>query len=163
VEHGNLLDDRSIELLLQRQAFLVPTLVTSVALKEEGPEHGLPRESWDKVDQVLIGGLGRSGAGVAGRCPDRFRHRPARGHAARENEEFRIRAEVQPVIDIIRSATTVAADLVGMTGEIGTLAPGARADLVVLAGDPLLDIGMLADHRNIRTVVQSGDIVRHVG
>jgi imidazolonepropionase-like amidohydrolase len=41
-----------------------------------------------------------------------------------------------------------AADLVGMAGEIGTLAPGAHADLLVLDGDPLEDIGLLADPKH---------------
>ena len=36
IEHGNLLDDRSVELFRDRDAFLVPTLVTYWALKEEG-------------------------------------------------------------------------------------------------------------------------------
>jgi imidazolonepropionase-like amidohydrolase len=161
VEHGNLLDERTIELLLERRAFLVPTLVTYSALKSEGREHGLPQESWEKVDQVLTGGLGaleraaRAGVRIA------YGTDLLGGMQHRQNEEFRIRAEVQQPVEIIRSATTTAAELVGMAGEIGTLAPGARADLVVLAGDPLRDIEMLANPDNVRTVVQNGRIVRH--
>ena len=161
VEHGNLLDERTIELLLERAAFLVPTLVTYVALKNEGREHGLPRASWEKVDQVLDGGLGaleraaRAGVQIA------FGTDLLGGMQRRQNEEFRIRADVQQPIEIIRSATSTAARLVGMTGEIGTLAPGAHADLVVLDGDPLQDIGALADPTKVRTVVQAGDLVKH--
>ena len=58
-EHGNLLDDESIRLLGARDAYLVPTLVTYWALKQEGMNHGLPRGSWDKVDAVLGEGLGK--------------------------------------------------------------------------------------------------------
>jgi imidazolonepropionase-like amidohydrolase len=161
VEHGNLLDALTIELLLEREAFLVPTLVTYSALKSEGREHGLPQESWEKVDQVLAGGLGaleraaRAGVRIA------YGTDLLGGMQHRQNEEFRIRAEVQSPIEVIRSATTTAAELVGMTGEIGTLAPGAHADLVVLAGDPLQDIEMLANPENVRTVVQGGAVVRH--
>jgi imidazolonepropionase-like amidohydrolase len=163
VEHGNLLDERTLELLLEKAAFLVPTLVTYVALKSEGQEHGLPRASWEKIDEVLDGGLGaleratRAGVRIA------FGTDLLGAMQRRQNEEFRIRAAVQQPIDVIRSATTVAAQLVGMTGEIGTLAPGAHADLVVLAGDPLEDIEMLADPANVRTVVQAGDVVAHRG
>ena len=53
IEHGNLLDDESIRLLRACDAYLVPTLVTYWALKQEGMNHGLPRGSWDKVDAVL--------------------------------------------------------------------------------------------------------------
>jgi imidazolonepropionase-like amidohydrolase len=159
VEHGNLLDERTIELLVERQAFLVPTLVTYVALKGEGREHGLPPASWEKVDEVMSGGLGaleraaRAGVRIA------YGTDLLGGMQHRQNEEFRIRAEVQKPIEIIRSATTTAAELVGMAGEIGTLAPGAHADLVVLAGDPLQDIEMLANPVNVRTVVQAGTVV----
>ncbi|MEK8144681.1 amidohydrolase family protein [Streptomyces sp. M10(2022)] len=76
-----------------------------------------------------------------------------------QNEEFRIRAEVQDPIDVIRAATSTAAELLGMSGEIGTLEPGAYADLVVLRGDPLADISFLADPVNVAGVVQGGSVV----
>jgi imidazolonepropionase-like amidohydrolase len=75
-----------------------------------------------------------------------------------QNHEFRLRAEVQRPLDVIRSATSVAADLVQLPGQIGTLQPGAHADLLVLDGDPLADIGVLAEPRHIRHVVQDGMI-----
>lgn len=59
-------------------------------------------------------------------------------------------------LDVIRSATSAAADLLGMSGEIGTLRTGAVADLVVVDGDPLTDVTTLADPTRIRHAVQSG-------
>ncbi|MET7337381.1 amidohydrolase family protein [Nonomuraea sp. NPDC005650] len=73
--------------------------------------------------------------------------------------EFRLRREVQQPIDVLRAATTGAAELVGMAGEAGTLAVGAHADLLVLDGDPLADIDVLADPFHIRHVVQAGRVV----
>lgn len=57
--------------------------------------------------------------------------------------EFAIRGEVQPAADVIRSATVDAARLFGMEGEIGVVTPGARADLIVVDGNPLDDLGVL--------------------
>ena len=57
IEHGNLLDDESLRLFLEKDAFLVPTLVTYWALKEEGRSFGLTEEMWAKVDSVLTSGL----------------------------------------------------------------------------------------------------------
>lgn len=160
VEHGNLLDDRTIELLLERQAFLVPTLVTYFALRQEGREHGLPQASWEKVGEVLDDGLG---------ALERASHAGVRlaygsdllgGMQRRQNEEFRIRSQVQRPLDVIRAATTNAAELIGMSGQLGTLAPGAHADLVVVDEDPLADVTVLADPGNIRTVVQGATVVR---
>ena len=42
--------------------------------------------------------------------------------------------------DALRSATVVAAELLGQAGNLGCLAPGCAADLVAVAGDPLTDI-----------------------
>ena len=43
----------------------------------------------------------------------------------------------------IRSATSAAADMLGMAGELGVIAPGAYADIVAVRGDPLKDVGEL--------------------
>jgi imidazolonepropionase-like amidohydrolase len=50
-----------------------------------------------------------------------------------------------PVREALASATWVAAHEVGLTGQVGTLAPGAHADLLVLNADPLVDLSALED------------------
>jgi imidazolonepropionase-like amidohydrolase len=158
IEHGNLIDDRSVELLLGADAFLVPTLVTYWALHHEGREFGLPDDSWRKVAEVLDAGLGaleraaRAGVRVA------YGSDLLGGMQRHQSREFRIRSEVQPPADVLRSATTVAADLLGMAGRVGVIAPGAHADLLLVDGDPLTDAGALADH--VHTVIQAGAVVR---
>jgi imidazolonepropionase-like amidohydrolase len=159
IEHGNLLDDRSIELFRDRDAFLVPTLVTYWALKQEGREHGLPESSWRKVDEVLGAGLVALERAARGGVKLVYGSDLLGGMHRHQKHEFRLRAEVQPPIEIIRSATSIAAALVNMTGEIGTLRPGAHADLLVLDGDPLADVGVLVEPKHLRHVVQGGDIV----
>ena len=59
-------------------------------------------------------------------------------------DEFVARARIQAPLDVLRSATTVNAEILGLTGEIGTIAPGAAADLIAVAGDPATDIAILA-------------------
>jgi imidazolonepropionase-like amidohydrolase len=77
------------------------------------------------------------------------------------SEEFRIRAQVQPPIDIVRAATCAAAELLRAEGQLGTLAAGAHADVIVLDGDPLQDIGLLADPAaHMPLVIQAGAVVR---
>jgi imidazolonepropionase-like amidohydrolase len=159
IEHGNLLDDRSIELFREHDAFLVPTLATYWALKEEGREHGLPESSWRKVDEVLGAGLGALERAARGGVKLAYGTDLLGGMHRHQKHEFRLRAEVQQPLDVIRSATSTAADLVNMAGEIGTLQPGAHADLLVLDGDPLADIGVLVEPKHLRHVVQGGDFV----
>ena len=159
VEHGNLLDDRSVELFREHDAFLVPTLVTYWALKEEGREFGLPESSWRKVDEVLGAGLSALERAARGGVRLVYGTDLLGGMHRHQKHEFRLRAEVQRPLDVIRSATSIAAELVNMSGEIGTLRPGAHADLVVLDGNPLDDIGVLVEAKHLRHVVQGGEIV----
>ncbi|WP_431877401.1 amidohydrolase family protein [Amycolatopsis sacchari] len=159
IEHGNLLDDRSVELFREHDAFLVPTLVTYWALKEEGREFGLPEASWRKVDEVLGAGLAALERAARGGVKLVYGTDLLGGMHRHQNTEFRLRAEVQTPLEVLRSATTVAAELVNMAGEIGTLRPGAHADLLIVEGDPLADIDVLVDPKHIRHVVQGGEVV----
>jgi imidazolonepropionase-like amidohydrolase len=60
-----------------------------------------------------------------------------------QSREFVIRAEAMSPFDIIRSATIVNAELLNRAGEIGLVAPGVRADLITVDGNPLADISLL--------------------
>ena len=56
----------------------------------------------------------------------------------------------------IQAATSLAAECLGLEREIGTLEKGKRADLVVVDGDPLADVGILTDPARIRLVLKDG-------
>jgi imidazolonepropionase-like amidohydrolase len=75
--------------------------------------------------------------------------------------EFEIRAQVQPAADIIRSATIVGARLVRRDGRIGSIEPGKEADLLVVDGNPLVDIGVLTrPDQHLVAVLKSGRFYR---
>ncbi|MEV0779140.1 amidohydrolase family protein [Streptomyces sp. NPDC050433] len=157
IEHGNLLDDRSIELFLERDAFYVPTLVTYEALAAEGVRSGLRPEHHRKIAEVLDAGLGalekahRAGITIA------FGSDLLGDMQRRQLEEFRLRAQVQPAAHILRSATTDAARLLRLEGRIGVVAPGAYADLLVVRANPLDDITVLTDpDKQLAAIVQGG-------
>jgi imidazolonepropionase-like amidohydrolase len=161
IEHGNLIDDSSVSLLVERDAFLVPTLVTYWALKKEGRQFGLPEGSWRKVDEVLDAGLSALELAYRGGVRLAYGTDLLGGMHRHQSEEFRIRAQVQPPIDIVRAATCAAAELLRAEGQLGTLAAGAHADVIVLDGDPLQDIGLLADPAaHMPLVIQAGAVVR---
>ena len=160
IEHGNLLDDSSIELFLAHQAFLVPTLVTYQQLAAEGAEHGLPADSLAKVHDVLEHGLGAlERAGRAG--VDIVYGTDLLGGMHRHQlGEFSIRAQVQQPADIIRSATTTAARLLG-DDRLGRIAPGSWGDLLVVDGDPLADVEVLtAPDKHLKLVMKAGVVHR---
>jgi hypothetical protein len=74
-----------------------------------------------------------------------------------QSREFMLRSETMAPWDTIRSATTVNAELVNRAGELGVAAPGARADLIAVDGDPLADISLLDRQREHLThIVKNG-------
>jgi imidazolonepropionase-like amidohydrolase len=143
IEHGNLIDSTTAERVAEADGFVVPTLVTFDALHRFGKELGFPEASLAKLGDVREAGL-RSleilqAVGVKiGFGTDLLG--PMHRHQSRE---FVIRAEAMAPFDIIRSATMVNADLLNRSGELGVIAPGARADLIAVDGDPLADISLL--------------------
>jgi imidazolonepropionase-like amidohydrolase len=159
IEHGNLLDDESLRLFLEKDAFLVPTLVTYWALKEEGRSFGLTEEMWAKVDSVLSSGLEAIARAHEAGVKMAYGTDLLGGMHRHQNEQFRLLGKVQPAIDAIRSATTTAAQLLGREGEIGVVAPGADADMLVLSADPLADIAVLADIADhLDVLIQDGRV-----
>lgn len=150
IEHGNLLDDESLRLFVEHDAFLVPTLITYDQLAA----YGINPEKLSLVrDQGLtaLERAYRAGVNLV------FGSDLLGPMQLAQLEEFTLRAKVQPPLDIIRAATVNAARLLGLAGEIGTLEPGAHADLIVIDGDPLTDIGVLTDpDRYLRHVIKGG-------
>jgi len=143
IEHANLIDGATAEHVAGADAFVVPTLVTYDALYRFGRELGFPEVSMAKLTEVREAGLGSleilQKAGVKiGFGTDLLgpMHRY-------QSHEFMIRAEVMSPFDIIRSATNVNAKLLNRAGELGVVTPGARADLIVVDGDPLADLSLL--------------------
>lgn len=162
IEHGNLMDASSVALFKSTRAFYVPTLATYSALAEEGRAAGLPEDSYRKVFEVLDAGLAALERAHRGGVDIAFGTDLLGDMHYRQCTEFRLRAQVQRPIDIIRAATANAARLVGMEGRIGTLAPGAHADLLIVDGNPLEDISVLAEpERHLRLVMRAGAIFRN--
>jgi len=161
LEHCNRVDANAARVAAKAGAVAVPTLVTYEALAEEGPALGLPAASVAKIESVRKAGIESLGilrdAGV----------RMAFGTDllgpthVRQSEEFAIRSRVLTAREILASATTVGAELVGMKGKLGVIAEGAVADLLVVEGSPLEDITVLAEPRkNLRMVMKEG-VVHH--
>jgi imidazolonepropionase-like amidohydrolase len=61
-------------------------------------------------------------------------------------------------MDAIKSATSRAAEMLDMSGQIGVIAPGAYADVVAVSGDPLKDVKELG---NVRFVMKDGSVFKN--
>jgi imidazolonepropionase-like amidohydrolase len=81
-----------------------------------------------------------------------------------QSDELRIRADVLGNLEALRSATTIAADIVELKGKLGVIQAGAIADVLVVDGNPLKDIGVLTGQgERLAYVLQRGEVVSERG
>ncbi|MEU5871661.1 amidohydrolase family protein [Glycomyces sp. NPDC047369] len=159
IEHGNLLDESSVDLFLEHDAFLVPTLVTYRRMSVEGAEYGLSQGNLAKNEIVLDAGLKALELAHSAGINLCYGSDLLGGMRKHQLDEFTIRGSVIPAADVIRSATVTAARLLGEEDRIGRIVPGARADLLVVDGDPLADLAVLADpDTHLKLVMQGGNV-----
>jgi len=157
IEHGNLIDEDAARLMAEKGAYLVANLVAYVAMKERAADYGMPREMLEKNDMVLEGGYRSLEICKAAGVPVAYGSDLLGALAEDQSREFRIRAEVQPPITVIRAATTIAAEVIRRPGRLGTVAPDAWADLIVVDDDPLEDIGLLEGQgAHLAAIVKGG-------
>ena len=145
LEHCNLITADTARLAADAGAIAVPTLVAYEALALEGKAFGLGPEAEAKIETVRAGGMESLAIMREAGLPMAFGSDLLGQLQRHHTREFEIRARVLPVAEIIRSATLVGARLCRMEGEIGIIAPGAHADLLVVDGDPFADISLLMD------------------
>lgn len=143
IEHGNLIDRAAARRMAERGAFLVPTLVTYFAIEEFGRALRFPETGLRKVRDVLDAGLGSLEIARAAGVEMGFGTDLLGETHAQQSRELGIRARVLPPAEVLRSATLVNARILGREGELGVVAPGALADLLLVDGDPLADVSLL--------------------
>ncbi len=162
IEHGNLITQEGIELLKQKQAYLVPTLSTYDRLAREGVEAGMPVALQKKVYSVLDAGIQALETAWQANVNIVFGTDLLGSMHTSQLQEFAIRREVMPASSLIQSATLKAAELFNMSDEIGTLAEGYRADLLIVDGNPLEDITVLQDpERYLKVIMKDGRIYKN--
>ena len=157
IEHCTLIDRESADLMAERGAFAVPTMATINALAEDGKELGLPEASVEKLKGLRDAAF-RSleilrAAGVKmGLGTDLLG-----AQHVRQSTEFTLRGQVLPAIDVLRSACAVNAELLMQEGRVGCVRKGAAADLIVVDGNPLEDLGLLAqDGATLAVIMKDG-------
>jgi len=161
LEHCNLIDASAAQRAARSNCVAVPTLVTYEALAEDGPSLGLPAASVAKIEAVRASGLASLAILREAGVTMAFGTDLLGPTHVRQCEEFAIRARVLSAREILASATTVAAKLIGMEGRLGVVAEGAIADLLVVERSPLEDITVLAEpQENLRLVMKEG-VIHH--
>lgn len=162
IEHGNLIDADTAAFMAEKGAFMVPTLVAYSETACHGTELGLSEVVMGKLRLVNEAGLRMleicRNAGVAmGFGTDLM------GELNQaQSREFLIRSEVLPNAEIMKSATSVNARILQQEGKLGVIASGATADLLLVDGNPLEDLGLLQDQgAHLSVIMKDGTFYKN--
>lgn len=162
LEHCNLIEAETAALAASKGCWAIPTLITYDRLATDGARFGLGPDSVAKIETVRRGGMHSletmRDAGL----------RMAYGSDLLgpmheyQSGEFAIRAKVLPAIEVLRSATIYAAELLRLEGKAGVVEAGADADLLVVDGDPLTAWSLLEGQgARIPAIMQAGRFVKN--
>jgi imidazolonepropionase-like amidohydrolase len=160
IEHSSLIDDEGIKLAKEHGTYLVFDIYNDDFILQEGAKAGMLPESIEKEKKV--GRLQRENFRRAWQAGTKMAYGTDSGvYPHGDNaKQFAKMVEwgMQP-IDAIRAATLNAADLLGWAGKVGTLEPGAYADIIAVPGtSPLADVSVL---QSVSFVMKGGTVVRY--
>ena len=156
IEHGNLIDDASAKLMAEKGMFLVANLVTYFEMKKRASEYGMNSDMLAKNDLVIDGALKSLEICKRHGVPVAYGTDLLGQLQVAQSEEFSLRARVLSPAEIIRSATTIGAQLVRMEGRIGCLKEDAFADLLVVDGNPLKNLSLLQEQGRYLAAIMKG-------
>jgi imidazolonepropionase-like amidohydrolase len=153
IEHGSLMSDETLDLMIERGTFLVPTtyLADGMDVSHAAPElQAKAAEVFPRAKETIRKAVER-GARIA--CGT---DAPAIPHGKNAKELLALVDRGMTPLQAIRAATTVAADLIDVDDR-GRLEAGLLADVIAVPGDPLADIGVTED---VRFVMKGGEVYR---
>jgi imidazolonepropionase-like amidohydrolase len=163
IEHGNLIDHKAARIVKENEAFVVPTLATYWGIQKEGRELGMSDETMRKNDKVLDAGTAALETCQAAGAELGFGTDLLGSLHRYQTEEFVIRSEVMSPVDVLRSATSINAKILNREAELGCIAPGALADVIVIDGNPLEDMKLFtADGENVHIVIKNGRLCKNL-
>lgn len=159
IEHGSYIDDAAIAVMKEHGTYLVPTLYLGDWMMENAAQIHMPPPLMAKAKEVLpaarknVAHAFASGIKVALGTDAAVYPHGLNGH------EFAVMVKLGLTpLQSIQAGTINAADLLGWSGKVGTLEPGAWGDIVAVDGDPLKDVTVL---ERVKFVMKDGEVVKN--
>ena len=174
IDHGMLIDDKTMRLLKRKDAFLVPSLAVGLFTPEELAFAWPTPETKAKGARIIAGMeneviLAKKHKVKIGFGTDFFG--PTNEAFAMQALEFKARAKYFTPVEILRQVTSTNAAIVAMSGPmmnpylqgpLGVIQKGAYADILIVNGNPLDDIEILGDAKNnIPLIMKDGVIYKN--
>lgn len=163
IEHGVYLNEEAISLMVKGNIPLIPTLSALYHILTKGVEAGIPRFAVEKtlvvepfhVESVRM--AREAGVHIA-MGTDAGTPFNTHGHNLGELERL-VERGFTPM-EALEAGTRIASEVLGLESQIGTIEVGKLADLVVVEGNPMEDVGMLLSEESVHLVMQGGKLVK---
>lgn len=160
IEHGTEMDDEIIRLMAKNGTYYVPTLSTVNGYLERLAAN--PNAYEPKVLEQIRWRIGITGRSLQRAYPAgvkiAFGTDAGVSKHGRNADEFELMVKHgMPPAEAIKAATVNAADLLGLSREIGTIEAGKSADIIAVSGDPLQDVRVL---KSVGFVMARGEVVK---
>jgi len=158
IEHGSLISPETARMAAGENTSIVGTLAIVDALVRRGEEVGLQPESRNKLQTI------------AGRMLESLSHMRDAGVRigvgsdllgrleSEQKRELALRASIFSPAEILRQATWNNAEILGEAGRLGVIREGACADIVLVDGDPTVDLDTICDESRIKLVMKAGQV-----
>jgi imidazolonepropionase-like amidohydrolase len=156
IEHGTLIDRETARIVAKSDCYVVPTLVVVDRALTFGVQAGMSPVSLAKMREVAQYGRQAFDYCISEGVKTGFGTDLLGALHPHQCAEFAIRREFTSAAEVLKSATSVNAALLNRAGELGVVAPNARADLIVIDGNPLRDIGVLERSEAIEMIMKDG-------
>ncbi|MEN6328787.1 MAG: amidohydrolase family protein [Methanobacteriaceae archaeon] len=161
IEHGTFLDEECLDLLLEKDAWLIPTLLVNKHNQEMAETGKLPEYSQE--DSRNVAKLLENNMKIAYNAGVKMAMGTDSGiapHGQNLRELSLLCGIGMKPMESIQAGTIRAAELLGWEDKIGTLEKGKLADVVVSRKNPLTNIDSLGDPENIKLVLKAGEMVK---
>ncbi len=155
IEHGTMLDEDTAGMMVKKGTWLVPTTYVTEEIVEVGASRGITPGMLEKGKAVLK--LRRAGFEAALKQGVRMVYGvDAEPEVAPKEFEALVRYGMKP-LEAIQSATVNAAEMLGLSAQMGAIEPGKFADILAVDGDPLQDVRTL---ERVRFVMKGGQVFK---
>jgi imidazolonepropionase-like amidohydrolase len=162
VEHGSLITPTTARRMVELDVIACPTLIVYEAISKHGAEFGFPDYALAKIGDMASKAETTLRVYQEAGVPMAF-GTDCGGELHRyQSDEFILRGRFLPAMDVIKSATSVAARLLRMEGKVGCIAPGAFADMIAVDGNPVRDLALLTEQgRHLPLIMKDGKLVKN--
>ena len=159
IEHGSYIDDAAIADMKKNGTYLVPTLYLGDWLIENAERNHVPDFLSGQGQEVMPAARKNIAHAFASGVKVAFGTDAAVYPHGLNAHEFAVMVKLGLTpLQAIQAATVNAADLLGWSGKVGSLEPGAWADIVAVDGDPVKDVTTL---ERVKFVMKGGEVVKN--